>query len=140
MNSESKQDPTGENSRRGFLQKIGAVAAVSSVAADANAQQPPAPPAATRRPLEPLPQPGPLSKQPMPTIRLGKHTVGRLIIGTNGIGMHYSTPLMRLYREWNTPEQQMKNFRDDAYFVRATVKSLIASRQLTIRISDKEDL
>ena len=111
MNSESKSDLTGEKSRRGFLQRIGAVAAVSGVAANANAQQPAAPPAAAGRPLEPLPQPGPLSKQPMPTIRLGKHTVGRLIIGTNGIGMHYSTPLMRLYREWNTPEQQMKNFK-----------------------------
>jgi len=112
MTSKSKPGSTGEKSRRDFIQKIGTVAAVSSVAASANAQQPPAQPATEpRRRAEPLPEAGPLSKQPMPTIRLGKHTVGRLILGTNGIGMHYSTPLMRMYREWNTPEQQMQSFK-----------------------------
>jgi hypothetical protein len=55
-----------------------------------------------------MPQPGPLSQQPMPTIRLGKHTVGRLWLGINGIGTHYSQPLSRTFREWSTPEQLMK--------------------------------
>jgi hypothetical protein len=43
----------------------------------------------------------------MPTIRLGKHQVGRLILGINGIGQHFSQVLARAYREWNTPEQQV---------------------------------
>ena len=47
----------------------------------------------------------------MPTIRLGKHQVGRLILGINGIGSHYSEVLRRTYREWNTPEQQMQVFK-----------------------------
>jgi hypothetical protein len=47
----------------------------------------------------------------MPTIRLGKHQVGRVILGTNGIGTHYSTVLSRTFREWNTPEQLMKVFK-----------------------------
>jgi hypothetical protein len=112
MNSGSKPDPAGENSRRGFLQRIAAAAAASSVAANASAQQP-AEPAAAARAAErnALPEPGPLSKQPMPTIRLGKHNVSRLVIGTNGIGTHYSTVLSRTFREWNTPEQQMRVFK-----------------------------
>jgi len=113
MNSESKPDPAGENSRRDFLQKIGTVAAASSVAANVGAaQQPPAPAVpgiADQRNFRP--EPGPLSKQPMPKIRLGKHEVGRLVLGINGIGTHYSDMLGRTYREWNTPEQQMKVFK-----------------------------
>jgi hypothetical protein len=58
-----------------------------------------------------IPQPGPLSKEPMPTIRLGKHDIGRLVLGINGIGTHYSQPLSRTYRAWNTPEQQMLSYK-----------------------------
>jgi len=110
MNSEFKPDPAGENSRRDFIQKIGAVAAASSVAANASAaQQPPAPGRPPEREFRA--EPGPLSKQPMPKIRLGKHEVSRLVLGTNGIGTHYSTVLSRTYREWNTPQQMMQYFK-----------------------------
>ncbi len=110
MSSESKPDPAGEDSRRGFIQKIGTAAAASTLAAGVSAaQQPPAPRGPEDRDF--IPQPGPLANEPMPTIRLGKHTVSRLVIGTNAVGMHYSTPLMRTYREWNTPEQMMKYFK-----------------------------
>ena len=87
MNSEPKPDPAGENSRRDFIQRIGMAAVASGVAANAAAQQPvvPLPGIANERDFRP--QPGPLSKQPMPTIRLGKHDVGRLVLGVNGIGI-----------------------------------------------------
>ena len=79
MNSEYKPGPVDGKSRRAFIQKIGTAAAASSLAASVSAaQQPPAPPA---RAPETWPEPGPLSKQPMPTIRLGKHQVGRLVLG-----------------------------------------------------------
>src|ERR1019366_8371561 len=55
-----------------------------------------------------IPQPGPLSKEPMPTITLGKHKVSRLWLGVNGIGTHYSNPLSRFFRQWNTPEELMR--------------------------------
>ena len=108
MKSKSKPGSAGERSRRDFIQKIGTAAAASSLAASASAaQQPPAP----ARAPETWPEPGPLSKQPMPTIRLGKHEVGRLILGINGIGSHFSNMLRRTYREWNTPEQQVQIFK-----------------------------
>jgi len=109
MNSEWKPDPAREKSRRAFIKKVGTAAAASGLAAGAiSAQQPPVPGARMQPNYR---QPGPLSKQPMPTIRLGKHQVGRLVRGTNGIGLHYSNPLLRTYREWNTPEQQMQTFK-----------------------------
>jgi hypothetical protein len=112
MTSKSDPDPAGGKSRRAFVQKLGTVAAASSLAAgDSPAQQPSVPGAGVRPENEYVPQPGPLSKQPMPTINLGKHKVGRLILGVNGIGLHYSNPLLRSYREWNTPEQQMLSFK-----------------------------
>jgi len=109
MKPESKPDPAGKKSRRAFIHKIGTVAAASSVAASVSAaQQPPAPP---RRAPESWPEPGPLSKQPMPTIRLGKHEVGRLILGVNPVGLHFSEVLRRTHREWYTPEQEMRVFK-----------------------------
>jgi hypothetical protein len=113
MSSESKPDPAGEKSRRDFLQRIGTVAAASSVAANVSAaQQAPAPAVpgiADERNFRP--QPGPLSKQAMPTIRLGKHDVGRLVLGINSIGSHFSDVLGRTYREWNTPAQLTQVFK-----------------------------
>jgi hypothetical protein len=104
MKSKSRPGSAGEKSRRDFIQKIGTAAAASSVAASVSAaQQPPAP----GRAPEPWVEAGPLSKQPMPTIRLGKHQVGRLILGVNGIGQHFSQVLARTYSEWNTPQQQV---------------------------------
>jgi hypothetical protein len=108
MNSKSKSGSAGEKSRRAFIHKIGTAAAVSSLAANASAAQQPPPP---RRAPETWPEPGPLSKQPMPTIRLGKHQVSRLIIGTNGVGQHFSEVLRRTYNAWNTPEQQMQRYK-----------------------------
>ena len=106
MNSDSKQDLTGVKSRRAFIHKIGTAAAVSSLPASVSAaQQPPPPP---RRAPETWPEPGPLSKQPMPTIRLGKHNVGRLILGINPIGSHFSEVLGREFNAWNTPERQVQ--------------------------------
>ena len=117
MSAESKPGPAGENSRRDFIQKIGAVAAASTVAANiSSAQQPPA-----RVPGLPgsgmadgrnfKPQPGPLSKEPMPTIRLGKHEVGRLLLGVNRVGSHFSDVLSRTWAEWNTPAQRTRVFK-----------------------------
>jgi len=105
MKSQSRPGPAGEKSRRAFIQRIGTAAAASSLAASVSSAQQPPP---RRRAPEPYPEPGPLSKQPMPTIRLGKHNIGRLCLGINGIGTHYSNPLSRTFREWNTPEQLMK--------------------------------
>jgi len=108
MKSKSKPGSAGEKSRRAFIHKIGTAAAASSLAASVSAaQQPPAP----RRAPESWPEPGPLSKQPMPTIRLGKHEVSRLIIGTNGVGQHFSEVLRRSYNAWNTPEQQVQRYK-----------------------------
>jgi hypothetical protein len=108
MNSESKPNPAGEKSRRAFIQKVGTAAAASSLAAAASSAQQPR---ARGRAPEPWPEAGPLAKQPMPTIRLGKHQVGRLVRGTNRIGLHYSEPLRRTFAEWNTPEQEMLTFK-----------------------------
>ena len=47
----------------------------------------------------------------MPTIRLGKHDVGRLILGINGIGSHFSEVLGRDFRAWSTPEQQVQSLK-----------------------------
>lgn len=112
MKSESKPGPGGEKSRRAFVQKIGMVAAASSLAAGVSiAQQSNLPGAGVRPNLDFVPQAGSLAKQPMPTMKLGKHQVGRLILGVNGVGLHYSNPLLRSYREWNTPEQQMLSYK-----------------------------
>jgi hypothetical protein len=111
MNTEAKPGPTGDDSRRKFIQKIGTAAAVSGLAASvSSAQQTTGASAANNRAGERdlIPQPGPEAQQPMPTIRLGNHTVGRLWLGINGIGTHYSQPLSRTFREWNTPAQLMK--------------------------------
>jgi hypothetical protein len=107
MSLEPKPGPAGKKSRRAFIQKIGTAAVASTVAATSStAQQRPAPAGpgiANERDFRP--EPGPLSKQPMPTIRLGKHDIGRLVLGINGIGTHYSDMLGRTFREWNTPAQ-----------------------------------
>jgi hypothetical protein len=117
MKSESKPNPTGENSRRNFLEKLGALAAASSVAANAAPQQPPqgaAGGAAGRGPRREAPQvPGPLSKEPMPMVKFGKYDVSRLIIGSNIVGglSHLSQMIDVEIRAWNTPEHLMDNFK-----------------------------
>ncbi len=115
MNKEFKP-ATGENSRRNFLERIGAIAAASSVAANASAEpQQPAPNAAApaRPPRNPWPTPGPLSKEPMPTVRFGKYDVSRLIIGSNIVGglSHLSQMIDVEIHAWNTPEHLMENFK-----------------------------
>lgn len=105
MNSESKPGPEGENSRRCFMQKLGALAAASSVATG-SAQQlplPAAPAGGGRGPV--LPAPGPLSRQPMPTVRFGKYDIGRLIFGSNAPGQHFSMKEELEARTYHTPER-----------------------------------
>ena len=108
MKSETKPGPAGGKSRRAFIRKIGTAATASSLAATAGSAQQPAAPG---RASEGWAQPGPLSKQPMPTIRLGKHQVGRLVLGINPIGSHFSEVLRRTFHEWNTPEQEAQIFK-----------------------------
>ena len=118
MNLERKPGPTGENSRRSFLEKIGALAAASGVAASANAapqQQaaPGAPPPGRGPGRDPWPTPGPLSRQPMPTVRFGKYDVSRLIIGSNIVGglSHLSQMIDVEIRGWNTTAHLHENFK-----------------------------
>jgi hypothetical protein len=108
MKSGSKSGLAREKSRRAFIQEVGTATAASSVAAGVSAAQ--QPPARGRAP-EAWAEAGPLAKQPMPTIRLGKHNVGRLILGINGVGAHSSEVLRRTYLEWYTPGQQMLEFK-----------------------------
>jgi len=113
MNSEFKPGPAGEKSRRAFMQKIGTAAAASTLAASVSSAQQRAPVlgepgAGFRNDRDFVRQPGPEAQQPMPTITLGKHKVSRLWLGINGIGTHYSDPLSRTFRQWNTTEQLMK--------------------------------
>ena len=125
MNSESKPGPAGENSRRDFIQKIGSLAAATSVAASA-AQQPPAPGAAEPGRGGPgrgapgrggpgrgggQPVPGPLSKEPMPMVSFGGKMISRLIIGSNGPGAHFSTESGQEARVWNTPEHMVEVYK-----------------------------
>jgi hypothetical protein len=115
MNSKSRPDPASENSRRDFFQRIGALAAVSGVAKNMSAApQQPAVPAAEpgrggRGPA--LPVPGPLSKEPMPTVKFGKYDISRLIIGSNGPGAHFSQVIGLEARAWNTPERVAQQFK-----------------------------
>jgi len=111
MNSESKPGPAGENSRRDFFQRIGTLAAVSSVAANASAQSLPLPARSGGRGGPARPEPGPLAQQPMPKLRFGKHEVGRLIFGTNGPGAHFSVKEGLDARNWHTPERILQQNR-----------------------------
>jgi hypothetical protein len=119
MNSDSKPNPAGENSRRKFLEKIGALAAASGVVASTSAaqQQPPAGAAPGRGPggppRNPWPTPGELSKQPMPTVKFGKYDVSRLIIGSNVVGglSHLSQMIDVEIKAWNTPEHLLDSFK-----------------------------
>ena len=123
MNSESKSNPAGENSRRGFLEKLTALAAASSAVASAQQpQQPGQPPAGAGPgrgpgrggfPRNAWPQPGPLSKEPMPTVRFGKYDISRIIIGSNVVAglSHLTRMLDTEIRAWNTPESLARQFK-----------------------------
>jgi hypothetical protein len=108
MKAKSKPDPAGENSRRDFIQRLGGLAAASSVAASANAQQIPwqARASGTGRP-----EPGPLAKEPMPRVRFGKYEIGRLIMGVNAPGEHFSAKETAEARVWLTPERILEENR-----------------------------
>ena len=105
----SNLEPEDENSRRNFMQKLGALAAASGVAA--NAQQAPAGGAAPGqggrgpRPNPAVREPGPLARQPMPAVKFGKYEVGRLIMGSNGPGLHFSVKEGMDARAYLTPEK-----------------------------------
>jgi hypothetical protein len=103
-------EPESENSRRTFMQRLGALAAASSVAASASAQQPPAGAAAGRGGRGPrenpaVKQPGPLAQQPMPTVKFGKFEIGRLVMGVNGPGAHFSVKEGMDARAYLTPDK-----------------------------------
>jgi hypothetical protein len=114
MNSESRHCPAGENSRRDFFQKVGALAAASSMASGVANAQPPQAPGRGGRPERPNPavkEPGPLAKQPMPTVKFGKHEIGRLIMGSNTPGLHFSVKEGMDSRNYLTPEKTLEENR-----------------------------
>jgi hypothetical protein len=92
MNSPSKPNPAGEDSRRDFLQKIGAIAAAAATPVAANAAPAPAP--------------------SMPMVRFGKHMISRLIIGCNPVGglSHLSRFIDLEMKKYNTTEQLIADF------------------------------
>ena len=87
--SESNACPTEGNSRRDFLQKIGAMAAAAPLASNAAAAP------------------------SMPVVRFGNHKLSRLIIGCNtlGGGSHLSRMIDLEMRAWNTPERLLADFK-----------------------------
>jgi hypothetical protein len=78
-----------ENSRRAFLQKVGALAATTPLAATAAAAE------------------------SMPKIKLGEHSVSRLIMGCNTVGnlSHLSVMIDIEMRAWHTPERRLADFK-----------------------------
>ena len=99
--------PGTEDSRRSFMQRLGTLAAASSVAADASAQQGPPGGRGGREPRAnpAVRQPGPLAQEPMPTVKYGPHEIGRLIMGVNGPGAHFSVKEGMDARAYLTPEK-----------------------------------
>jgi hypothetical protein len=97
MNSNSKPEPTSENSRRDFLQRIGAVAAVAPVVADVGT---------------PTPANAALADA-MPKCRFGKHMISRLVIGCNTLGnlSHLSRFIDLEMQKYNTQEQLLADFK-----------------------------
>src|SRR5512135_1860358 len=81
--SELKPRSPETDSRQDFLQKVGALAAVTPLASNA------------------------VAAPSMPMVRFGKHSVSRLIIGCNtlGGGSHLSRMIDLEMRAWNTPER-----------------------------------
>ncbi len=108
MNSKFEPGREGDNSRRDFFQKLGTLAAASTVAATANAQQISWEAANRDRSR---PEPGPLAKQPMPTVRFGKYEISRLIMGVNGPGAHFSVKEGADARAYLTPEKILEENR-----------------------------
>jgi hypothetical protein len=96
------------DSRRDFMQKLGALAAASEVAA--KAQQLPLP---NRDEMQRIASrvPGPLAKQPMPTVKFGKYEIGRLVQGVNQPGEHFSVKEQADARAWLTPERILEENR-----------------------------
>jgi hypothetical protein len=103
MVSNSRRGPVEGDSRRSFIQKIGTLAAASTVAANAAAGQQSRGTAEGPKPITP----GPLAYSPMPTVRIGKYNVGRLVLGVNVPGLHFSDRLVQDARAWNTPERRV---------------------------------
>jgi hypothetical protein len=91
VNSESRPNTTGgESSRRDFLQKAGALAAASGLAAKAAAQEP-----------------------AIPMVRFGKQMVSRLIMGTNPTdGMSHLSQMIDVeMRAWYTPDRLVQTWK-----------------------------
>jgi hypothetical protein len=108
MCPKSRAIPEGDNSRRDFFQRLGGLAAASSVAVSATAQQIPW---EARRKDTGKPQPGPLAKQPMPTVKFGKYEIGRLVLGVNTPGSHFSVKEEADSRDYLTPEKILEENR-----------------------------
>jgi hypothetical protein len=85
--------------RREFLKTMAATAAAIAAARLAAGGE--APPAA------------PATEQALPQIRLGKHSISRLVVGNNpfGAGSHLSVFVNNQMREYYTPEQVLKTLR-----------------------------
>jgi len=108
MNSNPRPGPAGESSRRRFLQKFGTLAAASTVAANAGVRQQPSGVGGRGGGEGPKPiTPCPLANEPMPTVRIGKYNISRLILGVNVPGLHFSDRLVQDARAWNTPERRV---------------------------------
>jgi hypothetical protein len=127
MSSDKEFKPGNGNSRRRFIQGLGAVAVASNFAgmASAQARKSGGAPRGTSYGPPPgsleegggwnanaLPQPGPLSKEPMPTVKFGKYQISRLILGCNAPGSHFSWREVAASQKWLTPERiQLQNKR-----------------------------
>ncbi len=103
--SSASSDPVSACDRRGFLKAAAAALPLTAAATAASVAGEPK--------SEPLPT-GPVEvKEPLPQIRLGKHSVSRLICGNNcfGAGSHLSVFVNKEMRAYYTPEQVLRTLR-----------------------------
>jgi hypothetical protein len=119
MNTVGESKPGNGNSRRRFIQGLGGAAVASTFAGNANPQARKSgaaggtsygpPPGSLEEGggwnANALPQPGPLSKEPMPMVQFGKHKISRLIFGHNAPGSHFSWKEVASSQKWLTPER-----------------------------------
>jgi len=91
----SQRDECPAEPRREFLKQVGAAAAVAGAVASAAAAERPA------------------GQPAMPMIKLGPHSVSRLVVGSNcfNAGSHLSAFVNREMRAYYTPEQILKTLR-----------------------------
>ncbi len=102
--SDKKVGESPESDRRGFLGKMGVLPAAMIAATSAEGCAEPA--------AEPAVEPA-VESSGMPKIRLGAHSISRLICGTNPFngGSHLSVFVNRQMKKFFTPEQTLKTLR-----------------------------